>query len=82
MGYRYGEHRYSEGRYSRWPDWWHDKRCLNDVWADSACAPPVWTELLPPPSMSPLPPWTPLGPTGGGNSPTRATAPGPVGRRR
>lgn len=42
MGYRYGEHRYSEGRYSRWPDWWHEKDCTVQGWQATACAPPAW----------------------------------------
>ena len=76
MGFRFGERKYSEGLYSRWPDWWRNRACLNDVWDQAACAPPVWTELLPPPPMSPLLPWSPMGVTRGGNSPARAPAPG------
>jgi hypothetical protein len=45
MGYRYGEHRYSEGRYSRWPDWWHEKTCAVDTWEVQACKPPAWTPV-------------------------------------
>jgi hypothetical protein len=41
MGYRYGEHRYSEGLYSRWPDWWHAKDCVNDIWDETICEPLV-----------------------------------------
>lgn len=42
MGYRYGEHKYSEGLYSRWPDWWHDKRCRLKGWDVNECAPEIW----------------------------------------
>lgn len=54
MGYRYGERRYSEGLYSRWPDWWHDKTCVNDAWAAQECRPPLWLASAPA-----LPPWAP-----------------------
>jgi hypothetical protein len=45
VGYRYGEHRYSEGLYSRWPDWWHDKACANELWVGQACVPAPFAEL-------------------------------------
>lgn len=54
MGYRFGERRYSEGLYSRWPDWWHDKACENDAWAPQECHPPGWA-----PSQPVKPPWAP-----------------------
>jgi hypothetical protein len=55
VGYRFGEHRYSEGRYSRWPDWWHDKVCQDEKWDTAVCeslswqtsedgAPEAWTK--------------------------------------
>lgn len=51
MGFRYGEHKYSEGLYSRWPDWWHAKDCLNDLWGERTCD-PLAVEIVPPPSSS------------------------------
>ena len=42
MGYRYGERKYSEGLYSRWPDHWHDKVCDQDKWAAQKCERPTW----------------------------------------
>lgn len=55
MGFRYGEHRYSEGLYSRWPDWWHDKRCLQDEWADKTCRRPTWIPTSGAPYVDPRP---------------------------
>jgi hypothetical protein len=55
MGYRYGEHRYGEGLYSRWPDWWHDKSCLGEEWKALACEPVVAVPAPPPPAV-----WTPV----------------------
>ena len=57
MGYRYGERKYSEGLYSRWPDWWRDKTCAHEQWTAQACAPALWTVIVPPPP-GPIPPWT------------------------
>jgi hypothetical protein len=54
VGYRYGEHRYGQGRYSRWPDWWHTKDCQASGWQALDCAPPVWQ-----PSDKRTPTWTP-----------------------
>lgn len=54
MGYRYGEHKYSEGRYSRWPDWWHQKECVASGWQGIACDAPVWV-----PADKRKSPWTP-----------------------
>lgn len=51
MGYRYGEHKYGEGLYSRWPDWWHTKDCLNDEWAEKVCA-ALGIEIVPPPAST------------------------------
>ena len=43
MGYRYGERKYSEGLYSRWPDQWHDKVCTqDDSWVGSNCETTPW----------------------------------------
>jgi len=39
VGYRYGEHKYGERLYSRWPDWWHDKACENERWVANDCLP-------------------------------------------
>jgi hypothetical protein len=54
MGYRFGEHRYSEGRYSRWPDWWHDRLCHEGEWDDLACDPNGWADATPEPPYFPL----------------------------
>lgn len=37
MGFPYGDGLYGKGLYSRRPDWWRDKACLNDNWAAQAC---------------------------------------------
>lgn len=44
MGYRYGEHKYGEGLYSRWPDWWHDRLCLTEIWTPQDCVLPAFAE--------------------------------------
>lgn len=46
MGYRYGMRRYSQGLYSRWPDHWQAKVCVNDVWASTALSTQVWTPTV------------------------------------
>lgn len=59
MGYRYGERKYSEGLYSRWPDWWRDKSCENGVWADLSCETKAWEPVATPEPPSPISPWQP-----------------------
>jgi hypothetical protein len=82
MGYRFGEHRYGEGLYSRWPDWWHDKgvpgRCVDDA----SCAPPTWAPVAPPanawaPVGGPAPVWAPSVPGGPPWAPTARRKPVP-----
>ena len=60
MGSRYGERKYSEGRYSRWPDHWRARVCATEAWTTQVCKPPLWTEVPPPgwePPFEPLPPY-------------------------
>jgi hypothetical protein len=70
MGYRYGEHKYGEGLYSRWPDWWHEKTCVKDEWEPLACEDSPWQPAAPPPN-----PWQPVAPP---EAPWAAAAPRPV----
>ena len=61
MGYKYGRHKYGEHLYSRWPDWWDPKTCLQDEWATQACRAGVWADAG---AERPLiPPWSGIVPT-------------------
>lgn len=42
MGYPFSDARYGSGLYSRRPDWWRDRACLNDAWKGKACDAPTW----------------------------------------
>lgn len=46
MGYRYGEHHYGEGLYSRWPGW-RPKVCNPEIWLPQVCKAPAWTPTVP-----------------------------------
>ena len=61
MGYRYGERKYSEGLYSRWPDWWRDRMCGEEDWTTPVCDSPGWTAPVQMPG-----PWRPLVADAGG----------------
>jgi hypothetical protein len=56
MGFPWGNGFYGLGLYSRRPDWWRDKTCVNDEWAAQSCDPPAWT---PSQSADALPAWSP-----------------------
>lgn len=51
MGYKFGRHKYGEGLYSRWPDWWEQKECENDEWTDQGCEISPWTPVVPAPDL-------------------------------
>lgn len=41
MGYRFGERRYGQGLYSRWPDQWRLLHCQTNQWLPEAPASPA-----------------------------------------
>lgn len=56
MGFRFGERKYGEGLYSRWPDDWRDQPPVPPpFWQVKACEPKIWA-----PPTQPPPAWTPL----------------------
>lgn len=46
MGFPYGDGLYGKGLYSRRPDWWRLKDCVNDNWDEKTCEQLV-VELVP-----------------------------------
>lgn len=45
MGFPYGDGLYGKGLYSRRPDWWRKKECINDQWARQTCDVSVWSQI-------------------------------------
>ena len=42
MGFPYSDGLYGRGLYSRRPDWWRDKTCVNDQWSAVVCDHSGW----------------------------------------